>query len=145
MDPRLEEIAEELLAAVGARPPVSARALAHWCGLTLATRNCELSAVRGCALIIDGNAPEREQEAALAVHIAHWRLARAGYDDLSDRAVEYEARALLLPREAFARDMRRNPEFAQLERIHRYASARFIRARALDLAELAPSLRLVVG
>lgn len=141
----LEAVAAELLIAVDAHPPVSAFALAHWCGLTLVTLGCEVRNVRGVALFFDANLPMRQMEQEVAERIAHWRLMRAHNDEVGCDDVAYVARALLLPREAFARDIRRTREITELQRIHRYASEEVIKQRILDLAAPAPSLRLVVA
>lgn len=141
----LEAVAAELLVGVDAHPPISAFALAHWCGLTLVTFGCEVKNVRGAALFFDANVPSRQQEQDIAMRIAHWRLMRTHSDDVSFEDVAYVARALLLPREAFARDMRRTLDVSELQRIHRYASEEFIKLRIADIAALAPTLRLVVA
>lgn len=141
---RLEEIAGELLKAIDVHPPVSAWAIAHWCGFSVVSKDCATTDVRGIAIVYDPAHSPAQREEMLATQIAHWRIARAQEEPCID-AVEYVARALLLPREDFTRDIRRSQDVRELQRVHRYASQRFIEQRMLDIMNEAPALRLVVA
>lgn len=139
----LEGVAESLLSAVDMHPPISAFNIAHHCGLTVSTYNCQPQKARGAVLYFDGTKSQREQEAEVALHIAHWRLAREG-NAFTDLDVEYLARAIMLPVGPFVRDLRRaSGKLHRLEHLHRYATRAFIEQRIVDVETIGPMLKLV--
>jgi hypothetical protein len=139
---QLEAVAADLLIGVETNPPVSSLNIAERCGFAIATPNWR-NKVRGPAVFVDFDWPQVQQEEECALHLAHWRLVRSGHSTTSE-VTEYVARAIMLPYEPFLRDMRHTQDVRSLQRIHRYASARFIEQRLVDLATARPLLRVIV-
>lgn len=138
----LETIADELHRDLEIEPPISALMLADSGGLTVSTPNALDARVRGIILVVDPSRGALNAETQAAVHYAQWRLRREG-KTVDYQSTQYLARALLLPRESFRRDMRRTRDIKKLRDIHTYACPRFIRQRIVDLSSEAAELRLV--
>ena len=138
----LETIADELHRDIEIEPPISAIMLAEASGLTVSTPNKRDARVRGVILVVDMTLGALEVEAQAALHYAQWRLRRERAR-ADDESVDYLARALLLPRESFRRDLRKTRNVKSLQRIHTYACERFIERRILDLSSEVAELRLV--
>lgn len=103
----LEGIARDVHDATGGIVPVDAFDLATACGLTLRATPGANSGIDLEAMVIRYPARSRavRQHGAIAHELGHWALWQAEEDHRVERHARYLAGALMLPREAFRRDV----------------------------------------
>lgn len=139
----LEGLARDLLHEVAIDPPVDAYQLAARCGV-------ELRPVGGARATLDLDRlvlryPHRVRPArlhmAICHELGHWLLYRDGLDHHDEAAADYLGGALLLPREAFVRDLAATGwDLDQLRQRHPHASAQAIVVRMTQVSPATASV-----
>lgn len=131
----LEGVAESLLGEIALdEPPVDAFEVAACCGLRLRPQHTRESGQRADVILFNPSDPPRRQQAVVAHETGHWALRRGGEEDSED-AADYVARALLVPRRAFERDLRRTWRIDTLQAKHLNAPAAWIAERIVHLRD----------
>lgn len=131
----LEGVAESLLDEVALdEPPVDAFEVAAMCGLRLRPHVTRESAQRADVIYFNPADPPRRQQAVVAHELGHWALRRSGEEDDED-AADYVSRAILAPRRALDRDLRRTWNPVELQARHLNAPAAWIAERIVHLRD----------
>lgn len=130
----LEGVAADVLDATGVDAPVNAFELADLCGLQVvygAARGAHLDGAR----IVLGRGARRVREHGLVAHeTAHYLLDRAAETN-DEPGARYLSGALMLPRAAFERDLRRSWDVAALRAKHVNVSAEMIARRLVQVRD----------
>lgn len=129
---QLEGLAETILRDARCGSPVDAFLLADSLGFRLTPAGSTEEGVFGLELRFNARLPHREQQESVMRMLARALLDRAGFYP-SDHACARLTRALMLPRDAFAYDMRDVASFEALAMRHVHASEPLIAARAAEL------------
>lgn len=139
----LEGLARELLEETGASPPIDALVLATLCGLELRPRggsNAQIDIATNVLSYPIRVRPTR-QHGLVAHELGHWLLWRAELEHLDEEAATYLAGALLLPREAFLRDLAATGwDLFALQNRHPNASAQMIVVRMTQVSPATASV-----
>lgn len=135
MDLTLEGIAESLLTRAAVEAPVDALDLAERLGLEVAYSEVGEPVVLGQTIFV----PRRARIALLqwltAHELGHWAAQQAGEDGPCERAANYLAGALLLPRATLLRQLRAGWDLDKLRRQHPNAPAHAIAVRIVQLRD----------
>lgn len=140
MDLILEGIAEELLASVGADAPIDALDLAHRLGIEVAYSEVGEPVMMGGAIFVPRRARVSLLHWLTAHELGHWAAQRAGEDGTCERAANYLAGALLLPRATLLRQLRSGWDLDRLRAQHPHAPAHAIAVRVVQLREAAAAV-----
>lgn len=130
---QLDGVAAEIFVEAGAKPPISAFALADSLGLELTPVGAYEEGLVGREVRFNARLPAREQQESVARFVARYVLERAGFY-VSDHAVARLMRALMLPLEQFIEDVQRGASFAWLRERYPHASEAMIGARLGEVA-----------
>ena len=136
----LEGIAGEILEQTGCDdPPVDAYELAECCGFDLMPTTGS-AFMRGKLIYVPTKARSVRQHGQIAHELAHWALRRAKEVD-EHPEVRYVAGALMLPRQAFDRDLTASAwDLRALQARHANASAQMIVYRLVGLRDAVASV-----
>lgn len=135
-----EAVARAVHEATGIDAPVDARELAVACGLRLAHCGRGLALLDGDVVHYDPHARPQRQHGMIAHEVAHHVLRYHGERD-TEQAARYTAGALLLPRQAYDRDLRETAwDLDQLRARHPNASAEMLARRVAELRDAVISI-----
>ncbi|HKZ83798.1 MAG TPA: hypothetical protein VJ793_09090 [Anaerolineae bacterium] len=129
---QLEGVAAETLASMSVALPVDAFQVAVLFGLDLVMVSRSDEGFDGHCVRVNGRAPARAQQEYVAMCLARAKLEEDGYV-LDAHSVTRLARAIMLPRIRFIRDLVEGCDLAQLRQRHPHASTAMIGARVADL------------
>lgn len=131
----LEGLAEAALERSDQGIPVDPDIVAHRLGLTVRTAPGCPGLLLGTTIVVDDAMRAERRAFAIAHELGHYLLRREGLAD-SERAANYTASALLLPRRDFEADLRRcGWDLLRLRARHRHASFEALARRIVALRE----------
>lgn len=139
----LEGIARDLLDATCTEPPVCAFSLAAACGFAVRPGQVQGALIDGdggCIYLSPHVTRPERQHSLLGHELGHWLLWRNGLDD-TEAAATYLAGALLVPRVALDRTLRRDGwSIEALRRVHPNASHATL---AVRITQVRPAVQTV--
>lgn len=115
-------------------PPVSAFELAAMCGLSLRPAAGGGASLQKDVIVFNVAARPERQHGLVAHELGHWGLVAHGLED-SEAGASYVAGALLLPRGALDRDLRRTWDLNVLRAKHLNVSAQMLATRIVQLRD----------
>ncbi len=123
----IEGIARDIQDKTGAEPPIDAFALAHQLGFTTRPWFRDYGQVSGREIRYPARLRHTGQHRVVAHELGHPLLFRAGEDDRDEVAADRLGLAIMLPRQAFTRDLDRYDwDLFAIAAIHINVSARGI-------------------
>lgn len=130
-----EGIASYALDAVGLTAPINPAEVAALCGLRLVPCAGSGGAVSEKELFYPRNASIEDQARVIAHETGHWLLRHCREPD-SEEGADHVGRALLLPRDSFALDIRQyGLDLYALQSLNAFADLEIIARRICDLRE----------
>lgn len=131
----LEGIAREVFTDMGERCPVSAFAIAEYCGVEVRAWMRNSGKRLGDRVWFPAAARSTRQHGVLAHELAHWLLEDAGMEHSCEASASYLAGALMVPSAPFSRDISRvDYDLEQLRKLHPNASAEMLVVRMTQLS-----------